>query len=76
MPLTPDTWTKSTHSGEGNCVYVKSSHSAEGACVEVARHPNSVTIRDSKDPHGPTLTFTHPEWNACLAGTRDGEFDL
>jgi hypothetical protein len=35
-----------------------------------------VAVRDSKDPAGPVLTFTAPEWSAFLAGVRDGEFDL
>ena len=39
----------------------KSSHSTQnGSCVEVARTPDAtaVAVRDSQDPHGPTLTFT------------------
>ena len=33
-------------------------------------------IRDSEDRHGAVLGFTSDEWNAFLAGVRDGEFDL
>ena len=35
-----------------------------------------ITLRDPKDPGGPTLVFTPAEWEAFVAGVRDGEFDL
>jgi uncharacterized protein DUF397 len=58
-------WHKSTRSG-GN----------GGDCVEVAVNlPGIVAVRDSKDPGGATLVFTHTEWTAFLSGVRDGEFD-
>ena len=34
-----------------------------------------VAMRNSRDPHGPALVFTAAEWDAFLAGARDGEFD-
>lgn len=55
----------------------KSSHSsANGACVEIAETSDLIAVRDSKDPAGPKLVFTAPEWEAFAAGVRDGEFDL
>ncbi len=58
-------WRKSTRSGDNS-----------GTCVEVADNlPDVVAIRDSKDPTGPVLVFTVPEWHAFLAGAKDGEFD-
>lgn len=56
----------------------KSSRSqSNGQCVEVAANlPGVIGLRDSKDPSGPILTFTPEEWQAFLAGTKDGEFDL
>ncbi|MBL7493724.1 DUF397 domain-containing protein [Frankia sp. AgB1.9] len=56
--------------------WVKSTFSKDGsACVEVAPLPDGGrAIRDSKDPHGPTLRFTPTEWAAFLAAARDGEF--
>ena len=33
-------------------------------------------VRDSKDPGGPVLVFTAPEWTAFIAGAREGEFDV
>jgi hypothetical protein len=53
----------------------KSSASGTGACVEVARTAEFVWVRDSKDPDGPALGFTRPEWDAFLAGAQRGEFD-
>jgi hypothetical protein len=53
----------------------KSSHSHINGCVEVAPTPGGVAVRDSKDPNGPVLRYTHAEWAAFLAGVRDGEFD-
>jgi predicted secreted Zn-dependent protease len=50
--------------------------SANGACVEVAETSDLIAVRDSKDPAGPKLVFTAPEWEAFTAGVRDGEFDL
>ncbi|MBZ4019440.1 DUF397 domain-containing protein [Streptomyces purpurogeneiscleroticus] len=34
----------------------KSSHSAETECVEVAETPHLIAIRDSKNPDGPVVT--------------------
>ncbi|MFC7548951.1 DUF397 domain-containing protein [Plantactinospora sp. GCM10030261] len=49
-------WHKSTRSG-GN----------GGECVEVATNlPGLVAVRDSKNPSGPTLTFSHPAWMIFL----------
>ncbi|MEU1790457.1 DUF397 domain-containing protein [Streptomyces sparsogenes] len=57
--------------------YRKSSYSLqEGNCVEIA--PTVIggrSIRDSKDMHGPHLTFTRGAWQAFLLGVRQGEFD-
>jgi hypothetical protein len=62
--LTGVTWRKSTHSGcLGNCV--------ETAVVD----SGEVALRNSRDPHGPALIFSHTEMAAFLAGAKDGEFD-
>jgi Domain of unknown function (DUF397) len=66
MDLSRAEWRKSSWSG-GN----------GGDCVEVARNlSGAVAVRDSKDPDGPTLTFTPDEWVAFTAGIKTGEFDL
>ncbi|AXI78986.1 DUF397 domain-containing protein [Peterkaempfera bronchialis] len=64
MSTTP-LWTKSSHSG-GN----------EGQCIEVALNlPDTVPVRDSKDPNGPTLTFTPAAFTAFITAATTGEFD-
>jgi len=59
-----------------NAVWRKSSYSGNGGnCVEVADLPGGrAAVRDSKHPDGPVLSFTRAEWEAFLAGARDGEF--
>jgi hypothetical protein len=57
----------------------KSSYSSAngGQCVEVARNlPGVVAVRDSKDPDGPKLMFSHAVWRAFTAAVQDGELDL
>ena len=36
------------------------------ACVEVARFPEAVAIRDSKNPHGPKLALTPDTFQSLL----------
>jgi hypothetical protein len=54
-------WTKSSRSG-GN-----------GQCVECADLGALVAVRDSKDPHGPVLTFTHESWQAFVEQIKNGQ---
>lgn len=74
-------WRKSSYSDSNYCVEVldwrKSTQSnTNGACVEIAfTGEGEVVVRDSKDPDGPHLHFTGPEWDAFVAGAKDGEFD-
>jgi hypothetical protein len=50
---------------------------ADGQRVEVADNiPGIIAVRDSRQPDGPALLFTHAEWDAFVGGVRDGEFDL
>jgi len=55
MDLSEITWRKSRHSGDDG-----------GHCVEVARLPSAVGVRDSKDPHGPTLVLSQRAWRALV----------
>ncbi|MGH3403988.1 MAG: DUF397 domain-containing protein [Streptosporangiaceae bacterium] len=58
-------WTKSTFSN------------MNGNCVEISRlTPGRIGVRDTKDnTSGPTLFFTGAEWDAFIAGAKQGEFD-
>ncbi|WP_306338018.1 DUF397 domain-containing protein [Streptomyces sp. KL118A] len=78
--LSKATWHKSSYSGGdgGNCLEMatwrKSSHSAGdgGNCLEVAEgHPDTVPVRDSKNPTGPYLTFRAASWSAFVAGLKN-----
>jgi Domain of unknown function (DUF397) len=53
----------------------KSSRSGANGCVEVALDPAEVAVRDSKHRDGPVLRFDAHEWEAFLAGVRNGEFE-
>lgn len=58
--------------------WIKSSQSStNGACVEVfAVHSGDIYVRDSKNRAAGVLAFTAEEWDAFVAGAKDGEFDL
>jgi len=56
MELTGARWRKSSRS-----------NSTGGACVEVADNlPGVIGVRDSKNPTGPTLTFTPTAWRTFI----------
>jgi hypothetical protein len=62
--LTDVTWIRSRHSGPTG-----------GNCVEVAfLADGQIAMRHSRHPQGPALIFTRSEWDAFLAGAKDGEF--
>jgi hypothetical protein len=56
-------WIKAQASGGGN------------QCVEMRRTEESVEVRDSKHPEGPTLRFAPDDFAAWLDGAKKGEFD-
>jgi hypothetical protein len=62
--LTGATWIRSGRSGPTG-----------GNCVEVAfLADGQIAMRNSRHPQGPALIFTRSEWDAFLAGAKDGEF--
>jgi hypothetical protein len=48
-----------------------------GNCVQIGRLlPDRIGIRDTKDNGtGPMLIFTGAEWDAFIAGAKEGQFD-
>ncbi|MFE6778242.1 DUF397 domain-containing protein [Streptomyces sp. NPDC057702] len=49
-----------------------------GQCVEVATNltpHDTIPVRDSKNPNGPTLTFNTSAWTAFITGAKAGDFD-
>ncbi|SEE68573.1 protein of unknown function [Streptomyces sp. 2112.3] len=83
MPLKPSvgtgrelSWFKSSYSGDSNsneCLEVawqKSSYSNSNErddCIEVATTPDTIHIRDSKNPHGPQLHLRPAAWADFVA---------
>ncbi len=57
-------WRKSTRSG-GN----------GGQCVEVRRHDGAIQVRDSKNPHGPVLTYSAEAWREFVGRIRQGDVE-
>ncbi|WP_329428982.1 DUF397 domain-containing protein [Streptosporangium sp. NBC_01495] len=65
MDLSTAVWRKSSRSGSNG-----------GQCVEVAANlPGAVAVRDSKDPHGPSLIFTPAQWRFFVGSIKAGDFD-
>jgi Domain of unknown function (DUF397) len=60
----------------------KSSYSnASGSCVEIAMLNGApdepdIAVRDSKDPHGPALTFTASHWRDFTTAIKSHNLDL
>jgi hypothetical protein len=66
-----------THAESADGVWIKSKASqVNGNCVEVAFAAKAVRVRNSQDPDGAVLSFSHTEWRAFLTGARGGEFDI
>lgn len=61
--LSTATWRKSSRSGNTNA-----------ECVEVALTDTCVGVRDSKNPAGAVLTFSHEQWRTFLTGIKTGDF--
>lgn len=63
------------HHGLTATMWIKSSYSGDngGNCVEVAPgFTGVVPVRDSKDPHGPTLAFNNTAWTTFITAIKTG----
>jgi hypothetical protein len=61
-------WRKSSRSTSGS-----------GQCVEagpLADGSGRIAVRHSHHPEGSVIVYTRAEWDAFLAGAKDGEFDF
>jgi uncharacterized protein DUF397 len=47
----------------------------DGGDIEVGFVDDLIGMRSAREPDGPVLVFTPAEWEAFLAGAKDGEFD-
>ncbi|MFE2164539.1 DUF397 domain-containing protein [Streptomyces sp. NPDC059447] len=66
IDLSAVTWRKSSHSNPDG-----------GACVEVCDNfVTVVSVRDSKDPHGPTLMFQTGGWSAFVTAVKGGHLPV
>jgi hypothetical protein len=65
------------NSDVSGAIWITSRSCNNSACVQVAHLPGGlVALRDSKDTSKPAHVFDGSEWEAFLAGVRNGEFDL
>jgi hypothetical protein len=57
----------------------RSGDTAGGTCVEAGPLNDGtgrVALRHSQHPDGSVIVYTRAEWDAFLAGAKDGEFDF
>jgi hypothetical protein len=57
-------------------VWRKASASEAGSCVEVARHKQTIFVRDSKNSQGPVVQTTEHQWRDFLQAIKMGAYDL
>lgn len=63
VDLNAASWRRSTYSNQDG-----------GACVEVSDDfATVVPVRDSKNPHGPAITFPAEGWSAFVSAVKGGE---
>ena len=57
-------------------VYCTSSFSGGGNCVQAGQLRNGdIRVRDSRNP-ATVITISAADWNAFIAGVKNGEFDF
>lgn len=65
--MTPN-WRKSTRSGGQN--------EGQSDCVELAALPDTVGVRDSKNPEAGNLSLDPRRFSAMLTAVKAGKYDL
>nr|WP_242687323.1 MULTISPECIES: DUF397 domain-containing protein [unclassified Actinopolyspora] len=58
-----------------NAEWITSTDDDDEPGVEIAFVDGYIGMRNGADPEGPVLVFTPEEWDAFVAGAKDGEFD-
>lgn len=66
--LPPVAWRISTRSADTGANCVEAGPVADGS--------GRVALRHSKTPEAATIVYTRAEWEAFVAGVKDGEFDF
>jgi hypothetical protein len=61
---------------ESRAVWRSAPGDTKGSRVEVAFVDDLIGLRNGADPDSPVLVFTQAEWDAFVAGAKDGEFDV
>ena len=61
---------------QGEPTWVRSSFCVGGECVEVAQLADGqVGLRNSRELSVPAHVYTRGEWDAFVAGVKNGDFD-
>ncbi len=47
-----------------------------GQCVRVADSGGMILLGDTKNPSGPVLAYSRPEWQALIAQIKRGDLDF
>jgi hypothetical protein len=55
--------------------WITASGTGSGTGVQVAERRDMIAFRDSRDPSAAPFWFTAAEWQAFVAGVKNGEFD-
>lgn len=66
---------RSSHNPFASEGFRLSSHTHKCCCVAV-RIGETVDVRDTKNPTGPSLSFGKDEWRAFVKGVKNNEFDV
>jgi hypothetical protein len=64
------------HVDPNSLVFVNASDGGGNACVDVAFVPDGgVAVRHSRNTDGPVIYYSDAEWDAFVAGAKNGTFD-